>query len=312
MAVYDAFYKFSVPPFTLSPDPAFLYMSPGHRDTLAGLKYAVLDGKGFAVLTGEVGTGKTTLVRALLTELGDTTHTALFFNPHLSRQDLYQELLAEFGLPVEQTIATSVRALQSFLLDRFAANTRVVVIIDEAHVLSRGILEEVRLLSNFETSKSKLLQIVLVGQPELNRRLRRPALRQLRQRIALSFELLPLAFEETIAYVRWRLTVAGGSADIFEPSAFVPLHRFSGGLPRLVNLLCDHALVAGFARDCPAIAAGVVREVAHELSLRPLARVGLRDRLAMRRQTSRTNVTIPLMELSTAHYAYTRPRRTNK
>jgi len=229
----------------------------------------------------------------------------MIFNPNLSRQDLYRHLLAEFRLPAEQTVASSVRALQRFLLDQFTAGTPVVVVIDEAHALSRGLLEEVRLLSNFETSKSKLLQIVLVGQPELVRRLRRPALRQLRQRIALDFKLLPLAFEETIAYVRWRLTVAGGPADIFEPTAYVPLHRFSGGLPRLLNLLCDHALVKGFARDCPEIAARLVREAAHELSLRPLARVGLRDRLAarrVRRHTSRAvdggaNVTIPLVEM---------------
>lgn len=301
MAVYDAFYHFSTPPFTLSPDPAFLYLARGHCETLAGLKYAVLDGKGFAVLTGEVGTGKTTLLRALLTEFGDTVRSALFFNPHLSRQDLYQQLLTEFRLPAEETVAASVRVLQRFLLDQFTSGTRVVVIIDEAHALSRGILEEVRLLSNFETSQSKLLQIVLVGQPELVRRLHRPALRQLRQRIALNFELRPLAFEETIAYVRWRLTVAGGSADTFAPTAYVPLHRFSGGLPRVLNLLCDHALVKGFVRDCPAIAAGLVREVARELRLRPLARVGLRNRLAARRHASRAvdggaNVPIPLLE----------------
>jgi general secretion pathway protein A len=283
MAVYDSFYRFSTPAFALSPDPAFLFLSRGHREALAGLKYAIQDKKGFAVLTGEVGTGKTTLVHALLRDLGDNVRTALFVNPYLSQVDLYQHLLAEFRLPAEETMTGSTRALQRFLIDQFTLGIQVVVIIDEAHALPRRIMEEVRLLSNFETSKSKLLQIVLVGQPELVERLRRPAFRQLRQRIALGFELLPLAFEETIAYVRRRLRVAGGAEEIFKAGAFVPLHRFSGGLPRVLNLLCDHTLVKGFARDLKVIDAGVVRDAARELNLRPLTRVGWWHRLRARR-----------------------------
>jgi general secretion pathway protein A len=156
MAVYDSFYKFRASPFTLNPDPRFLFLSRGHREALAGLMYAVRDGRGFAVLTGEVGTGKTTLVHALLTQLGDGARSALLFNPGLARRDLYLHLLAEFGLPPERSVPACVRALQGLLLEQFRAGIRVVVIIDEAHALSTEILEEVRLLSNFETSQSKL------------------------------------------------------------------------------------------------------------------------------------------------------------
>ena len=279
MAVYDSFYEFRAAPFTLSPDPRFLFPSRQHREALAGLTYAVRDRKGFAVLTGEVGTGKTMLVHALLTEFGDRIRSALVFNPHLSRRDLYLHLLAEFGLPPQGSTLACVRALQRLLLEQFQAGVQVVVIIDEAHALSGDVLEEVRLLSNFETSRDKLLQVLLIGQPELMERLRSPALRQLRQRIALRFTLEPLEFGETVAYVRSRLVTAGGRSTLFSRAAYATLYRFSGGLPRLINILCDHALLSGFARDQLEIGPALVRRAASDLGLPPLARLGLWQRL---------------------------------
>jgi general secretion pathway protein A len=283
MAIYDSYYEFRDAPFTLSPDPRFLFPSRQHREALAGLTYAVRDGKGFAVLTGEVGTGKTMLVHALLTELGHGVRSALVFNPHLSRRDLYLHLLAEFGLPPQGSTLACVRALQKLLLDQFQAGVRVVVIIDEAHALSADVLEEVRLLSNFETSRDKLLQVLLIGQPELTERLRSPGLRQLRQRIALRFTLQPLEFDETVAYVRSRLATAGGHPNLFSPGAYAMLYRFSGGLPRLINILCDHALLSGFARDQMEIRPQLVRRAASDLGLHPLVRLGIWQRLRSRR-----------------------------
>jgi general secretion pathway protein A len=218
MAVYDAFYGFRASPFSLSPDRRFLFLSPRHREALAGLLYVIREAKGFAVLTGEVGTGKTTIVHALLTQLGSHARSALLFNSGLSRQELYPHLLAEFGLPPEPLGLGSIRALQKFLLQQFEAGARVVVVIDEAHALAADALEEIRLLSNFETSETKLLQVLLVGHPELLQQSAMRHMRQLRQRVALRFELAPLRFQETIQYVRTGIDVAGAAhARYHEP-----------------------------------------------------------------------------------------------
>jgi general secretion pathway protein A len=278
MALYDEFYGFRASPFTLNPDPRFLFLSRRHREALAGLLHAVNESKGFAVLAGEVGTGKTTLVHALLTELGGRARSALLFNPGVTRAELYAHLLNEFRLAPEDSVLAAMRSLQSFLLAQFRTGMRVVVIIDEAHALSPEILEEVRLLSNFETSQSKLLQVLLVGQPELMERLRSPDLRQLRQRLALRLALMPLDFEETVAYVRSRLSCAGGRSDLFEPGAYETLYCLSGGIPRLVNVICDNALVTGFARDQEQITAKLVRRAANDLDLQPVATLGFWQR----------------------------------
>lgn len=290
MAIYDEFYGFETAPFVLSPDPRFLFLSRRHREALAGLVYAVEDGKGFTVMTGEVGTGKTTLVHALLSELGTQVRTALVFNPTLSREDLYAHLLAEFSLPPESSILAASRALQAFLLTQFHAKVRVVVVLDEAHGLTEEILEEVRLLSNFETSQSKLLHVLLIGQPELKARLEQHNMRQLRQRIALRFELTPFSFAETVEYVRWRTQRAGATADVFAPNAYPLLHRYSGGMPRLINILADNALLTGFARDARAVGPALVRLAARDLDLQPVAHVGMWERWfgAHRRQRNGT------------------------
>ena len=278
MALYNEFYGLRDSPFTLNPDPRFLFLSRRHREALAGLVHAVDEGKGFAVLAGEVGTGKTTLIHALLTELGDRARSALIFNPGVSRYDLYVHLLSEFRLPPHDSVLACIRSLQAFLLEQFEAGMRVVVILDEAHALSPEILEEVRLLSNFETSQSKLLQVLLAGQPELTERLRTPGLRQLRQRIALRLELAPLAFEETVAYIRSRVAAVGGPADLFQPGAYEHIYRLSGGIPRLINVLCDNALLTGFARDHEQVSGELVRVAGEDLDLQPVVRLGLWQR----------------------------------
>jgi general secretion pathway protein A len=246
------------------------------------LVYAVADGKGFAMLTGEVGTGKTTLVHAVLTQLGDGVRSAVVLNPHLSRRDLYRHLLAEFRLQPGRSITEHNRILQAFLLEQFRAGVRVVVVIDEAHGLSAEILEEIRLLSNFETAQAKLLQVLLVGQPELVTRLEQADLRQLRQRLAFRLQLTPLSFAETVAYLRTRLATAGGVHDLFTPRACVDLYRFSGGVPRLINILCDNALVSGFARDQEQIDGRLMRAAARDLGLPGLRRASVWDRLRVR------------------------------
>ena len=273
MAVYNEYFGFRSAPFRLSPDPRFLFLSAPHREAMAGLLYAVREAKGFSVLTGEVGTGKTTLLHVLLTELGDRTRNAVIFNPSLTRDDLYQHLLAEFGLPPEPSILACTRALQRFLLQQFRERVRVVVVIDEAHGLATEALEEIRLLSNFETSQSKLLHVLLAGQPELKLRLEDRALRPLRQRISLRFELRSFDLADTAGYVRWRLARAGGSPDLFPPRTLAAVYRFSGGVPRLINTLCDNALVSGFAREQRSIGPDLIRRAARDLDLRPLARI---------------------------------------
>jgi general secretion pathway protein A len=282
VAVYDSFYGFRASPFRVTPDPEFLFLSRRHREALAGLMYAVSDAKGFAMLTGEVGTGKTTLVHAVLTQLGEGVRSAVVLNPNLSRRDLYRHLLAEFRLPLGRSIVEHSRTLEGFLLEQFRAGVRVVVVIDEAHGLSAEILEEIRLLSNFETAQAKLLQVLLIGQPELVARLQQPDLRQLRQRLAFRLELEPLAFPETIAYMRARLATAGGAPDLFTPGACAVLHRFSGGVPRLINILCDNALVSGFVRDQKQIVSRLVYAAARDLKLPALSRVSLWDRVRAR------------------------------
>jgi len=282
MAVYDSFYGFVAPPFSLNPDPRFLFLSQQHREALAGLMYAVSDAKGFAVLIGEIGTGKTTLVHTLLSEFGKRAKSAFVFNPGMSRRDLYRYLLAEFRLEAQPSIEAATRKLREFLLEQFRDGQRVVVVMDEAHALSVELLEEVRLLCNFETSQAKLIQVLLVGQPELAERLAQPALRQLRQRVAVRLELRPFTFGETIDYVSSRLQTAGRAERLFTEGGLASLYRYSGGSPRLINVLCDTALLSGFAHDQPHIDSRMIRRAARSLMLPPLERASIRQRLLAR------------------------------
>jgi general secretion pathway protein A len=269
--MYHAHYGLLRPPFEMTPDPAFLYLGDAHREGLATLVYGVQSRKGFVLLTGEVGTGKTTLLHALLAQLDRSTLAAFIFNPRLEPLDFFRLLFDELG--IEQRCASKAEyliALNRFLIERLEKDLPTLLIIDEAQNLSPEMLEEVRLLSNLETPSSKLLQIMLVGQPELAEMLAQPNLRQLRQRIVLRHQLRPFDAQETATYVRERLRMAGYTGeDLFDKRALAELHRATEGVPRLVNVVCDGALLLGYGRDLRTIGAKEVREIARDLALVP-------------------------------------------
>jgi general secretion pathway protein A len=269
--MYHAHYGLSRSPFEMTPDPAFLWMGEAHREGLATLVYGVQARKGFVLLTGEVGTGKTTLLHALLAQLDRNTLAAFIFNPRLEPLDFFRMLFDELGIEKPCTTkAEYLIALNRFLIDRLEHDLPTLLIIDEAQNLSTEMLEEVRLLSNLETPTSKLLQIMLVGQPELADMLARPELRQLRQRIVLRHRLRPFTREETGTYVQERLRVAGFTGkELFEKRALQCLFEVTGGVPRLVNVVCDGALLLGFGRGLRTLGADAVLEVARDLELAP-------------------------------------------
>jgi len=256
--MYEEYYGFAEKPFSLTPDPKYLYRSQPHGDAFDLLQYAIRRREGFVVVTGDIGTGKTTLCRALLEQIDRTTFTALVLNPFLSEEDLLKRILQDFGVISREELKTGrlagvtkqelIDTLYEFLLGLVPINASAVVIIDEAQNLPLPVLEQIRILSNLETDKEKLLQIILVGQLNLGTLLRSPELRQLDQRVSIRYELKPLDREAVAAYVAHRLTIAGGSASVmFAPKALVEVHRLSGGIPRLINLICDRALLAGYS-----------------------------------------------------------------
>jgi general secretion pathway protein A len=275
--MYTAFYGLREKPFALSPDPRFLYLAGSHREALAHLLYGIEEGEGFISVTGEVGTGKTTLCRTLLERLDGDTEVAFLFNPSRTALELLQSICAEFGLLAEGLTRRSLMTqLDAFLVERKRQGRRVLLIIDEAQTLSENTLEQVRLLSNLETSREKLIQILLLGQPELDRKLDGRGLRQLRQRISVRWKLEPLSPEETRAYVRHRLSVAAGAPkELFSEAALREVHWRTGGVPRLVNQLCDRALLAGYAARSARIRPALIRSAAREI---PDARKGRRER----------------------------------
>jgi general secretion pathway protein A len=258
-------------PFEMTPDPAFLYLGDAHREGLATLLYGIQSGKGFVVLTGEVGTGKTTLLHALLGQLDSDTESAFLFNPRLDTLDFFAILFDELGIEAPcETKGDYLLALNRFLLARLEKSQATILIIDEAQNLSPEMLEEIRLLSNLETATSKLIQIMLVGQPELNELLARPELRQLRQRVALRHELRAFDAEETSDYIEQRIRRAGFTGrQIFKKSGMREVFRVSEGTPRVINILCDSALLHGYSRDLKTLDAGAVREAANDLGLIP-------------------------------------------
>jgi general secretion pathway protein A len=267
--VYREFYGLIRAPFEMTPDPAFLYLGESHQEGLATLVYGVQARKGFVLLTGEVGTGKTTLLHSLLAQLDPSTASAFIFNPKLEPEDFFHILFDEFGIGGQcRTKAEYLLALNNFLIERLEKDETALLIIDEAQNLSSEMLEEVRLLSNLETPSSKLLQIMLVGQPELTQMLARPELRQLRQRIVLRHDLRPFNGAELDDYVDERLRLAGYSGKgIFKRSARKELFAVTGGVPRLVNIVCDGALLSGYASGTETLGRDVIREVAQGLLL---------------------------------------------
>jgi general secretion pathway protein A len=267
--MYLDYYGLKDPPFSITPDPRFVFLSERHRDALAHLLYGIGQGGsgGFVQLTGEVGTGKTTLSRLLLERLPENTRVALALNPRLSPIELLETICEELKLDIEGrrgSLKGLVDALNTYLLDAYAQGLRVVLIIDEAQNLSVEALEQVRLLTNLETPTQKLLQIILLGQPELRELLGRPELRQLAQRVTARYHLTPLTSEETEAYVRHRLQVAGMHRVPFTRLGMRALHRHSGGVPRLINIVAERALLAGYAQELESINERVIDQAAAE------------------------------------------------
>ena len=266
--MYEAFYGLTEAPFRLTPDPHYLYLGAHHREALGHLLFGIREGSGFIAVTGEIGTGKTTLLRALLRDLEPNTVVAYVFNPALSDLELLQTINGEFRLQGESTSKKElVDQLNRFLVAQKAVGARVVLIIDEAQSLEPTVLEQLRLLSNLETETEKLLQIVLVGQPELRDMLSRPSLAQLTQRITVRWHLVPLDRAETTNYVRHRLRIAGGAGatTLFTPPALRLIYRYSRGVPRLINIAAHRALLAGYTQERPRIGAHTTRKAIGEL-----------------------------------------------
>jgi general secretion pathway protein A len=267
--MYKSFYKLQSAPFGSSPDPRFLYMMPHTREALAGLEYGISARKGFIVLTGEVGTGKTTLLRRALASFDQTrVFTSFVFNPRLDTLDFLEFVLSDFGLtPANRTKSGMLLQLNRWLIERFRRQETCVIVVDEAQNLTTDLLEEIRLLTNLETSSEKLVQIVLSGQPELEMMLRQPNLRQLRQRIALWCRTRALSAEQTGLYIAQRLLIAGTSEPLFSPEALVAIHRASRGIPRVINLICEHSLIFGYVEQLAQIPESIVLTVAEDLDL---------------------------------------------
>jgi len=268
--MYKEFFGLRANPFNVNPDPRYLFLTRHTEEALACLTYGIQSRKGFVLLTGEVGTGKTTLINKLLEWLRlQQVATAFIFNSRMNTPQFLDYMMADFGIPCDSKSKSQILLrLYHWLLDRYRAGETAVLIIDEAQNLSEELLEEIRLMTNLETFTEKLLQIVLVGQPELEQKLKQPQLRQLRQRLTLRAKTHPLSPEETKAYVNQRLRIAGSNGqNIFEPEALAAIHRYSQGIPRVVNLICEHCLVSAFVDQQKLVSANVVDVVATDFDL---------------------------------------------
>jgi general secretion pathway protein A len=268
--MYKEFFGLRANPFNVNPDPRYLFLTRHTEEALACLTYGIQSRKGFVLLTGEVGTGKTTLINKLLEWLRlQQVATAFIFNSRLNTTQFLDYMMADFGIPCDSKAKSQILLrLYNWLLDRYRAGETAVLIVDEAQNLSDEVLEEIRMLTNLETFTEKLLQIVLVGQPELEQKLKQPQMRQLRQRLTLRARTHPLTLEETKAYIQQRLRIAGSNGQhIFEPDCVVAIHRYASGIPRVINLLCEHCLVSAFVDQQKIIAPMVVEAVARDFDL---------------------------------------------
>ena len=267
--MYLQFFGLAEKPFAITPDPRYLYLSARHADALAHLVYGINEAGGFIQLTGEVGTGKTTTIRSLLARAPKSAEIALILNPRLSATEFLRALCEELGLGADDNAGTDnkslVDLLNRYLLRAHAQGRRVVLVVDEAQNLAPDVLEQVRLLTNLETETQKLLQIILIGQPELRKLLAREDLRQITQRITARFHLDPLSRDETYAYVRHRLRVAGATTDIFTRGALREIYRISGGIPRVINILCDRAMLGAYTQELHQVTASLVRRAGAEV-----------------------------------------------
>ncbi len=265
--MYLDFYGLKEKPFSLTPDPQYLYLGESHRSAIDFLLYGIEQREGFMVITGDIGTGKTTLCRSLLEKLNKNVKTAVIFNSFLTEGELLRAILKDFGFTsIGRTKAERIEALNQFLLERLSQGDHVILMIDEAQNLSIPVLEQIRMLSNLETAKEKMLQIILFGQLELDQKLKSPKLKQLNQRITIRHHILPLNRKETESYIYQRLTVAGSQGRItFSKSALDEIYRFSKGIPRLINLLCDRSLIGGFVKESHHIGKDIVQKAQQEI-----------------------------------------------
>lgn len=265
--MYASFFGLSEAPFSIAPDPRFLYMSKRHREAMAHLIYGINEGGGFVQLTGEVGTGKTTLCRCMLMQLPENVDVALILNPQISHSELLVTLCDEIGIDYtrDESPINLLKMLNEHLLQAYAEGRRMVLVIDEAQLLTRAVLEQIRILTNLETTRQKLMQIILIGQPELSEILGRDDLRQLSQRITARYHLQPLDLRDAREYVKYRLAVAGCKRRVFSNRALRRVYEYSGGVPRLINVICDRALLGAYTRDEKNVSAPVVRKAAREV-----------------------------------------------
>jgi general secretion pathway protein A len=277
--MYNKFFLFREKPFKLVPNPEYYYVSRSHEEAMAHLKYAIAEGEGFVEITGEVGTGKTTLCRVFLDNLDDKTEVAYIFNPRLGPTQLLKTIADELGVKCRASDTKQlIDALNSYLIDMKTAGKTVVLLVDEAQNLTRNVMEQLRLLSNLETNRSKMLQIILVGQPELGELLDSYDLRQLAQRITLSCHLSPLSFREVREYIEHRIQIAATRIPVeFTYTAYRLIYRYSTGIPRLINIVCDRALLTAFGRNQKKINAAIVRAAIRELSERGKKRRRLQE-----------------------------------
>ena len=272
--MYTSFFGLQEKPFAITPDPRYLYLSERHAEALAHLLYGINEAGGFIQLTGEVGTGKTTVIRSLLEQLPGHADVALILNPRITPAEFLLTICEELHVPVPEAGRGSTKILMDVLgrhlLDTHARGRRVVLIVDEAQNLSTQTLEQVRLLTNLETATAKLLQIILIGQPELRDLLDKPELRQLAQRITGRYHLNPLSAGESAAYVKHRMRIAGATAEAFTPTALREVHRLANGVPRVINVICDRALLGAFTQEDHRVGAVLVRQAASEVYGRPI------------------------------------------
>ena len=271
--MYLEYFGFDKMPFNTTPDSRFFFPSSKHAEALASLIYAVTERKGFVVITGEVGAGKTTVCRILLNRIDPNTKVVLITNTHITCDQMFELVCAQLGLDADgKDKATRIQMLNDYLIEQLQQDAAVLLIIDEAQNLTKDVLEEVRMLSNLETEREKLLQVILLGQPELRRRLHLPELRQFRQRIVVTYHLSALNLQETIQYIFYRLRVAGGVEKVkFTRRAINEIYECSKGIPRLINIICDSALLTCFVRNVKVISQKIVEEVIHELGLDELS-----------------------------------------
>lgn len=268
--MYLDYFKLTEPPFLLTPDPKFLYLSKAHSRAITFMEYAIINRDGFAVITGEIGSGKTTLISKLLTGLDKDTVIARIYHTHVDVIEFMQSLLEEFGVKdYGDTKVALLNQINNHLIDAYSKNKKIILIVDEAQNLSEKLLEEIRLLTDLETNNEKLLNLILVGQPELNETLDQPRLEQLTQRVRFRFHIGPLTEDEMSEYIRHRLSVAGNNTEVFDEKVMPLLYKYTGGIPRLINSLCDVALICGYAEEVEKVDDKIIKIAIKELAWKP-------------------------------------------